>query len=317
MSIFRFALILLVPALAAIIAVSVRALYETGKRVQQLEAERSFVESRFGRIEYVSWGEGPPILVIHGAGGGFDQGRLLAKAVGGDGNRWIAVSRFGYLSSGLPSDPSIVAQAGAFAELLDQLELHQAHILAISGGVPPALKFAELYPDRTGRMVMLSSAPFTPYGPNVENRPVPTWMYSALLGNDVAYWVMTKVGRESLAEAYDARSELRTNLRSEEEAFVQELIDTFLPASQRLDGIRNEVAAVDPELIYELEDIQADVLVVHAHDDRLNPFEIGETVAARIKGARLLPLESGGHLLLGHHAELRNRIEAFFSFTGE
>ena len=214
MSIFRFALILLVPALAAIIAVSVRALYETGKRVQQLEAERSFVESRFGRIEYVSWGEGPPILVIHGAGGGFDQGRLLAKAVGGDGNRWIAVSRFGYLSSGLPSDPSIVAQAGAFAELLDQLELHQVHILAISGGVPPALKFAELYPDRTGRMVMLSSAPFTPYGPNVENRPVPTWMYSALLGNDVAYWVMTKVGRESLAEAYDARSELRTNLRS-------------------------------------------------------------------------------------------------------
>ena len=146
MSIFRFALILLVPALAAIIAVSVRALYETGKRVQQLEAERSFVESRFGRIEYLSWGEGPPILVIHGAGGGFDQGRLLAKAVGGDGNRWIAVSRFGYLGSGLPSDPSIVAQAGAFAELLDQLELHQAHILPNSIQTVPVVWFCCLRP---------------------------------------------------------------------------------------------------------------------------------------------------------------------------
>jgi pimeloyl-ACP methyl ester carboxylesterase len=314
---FHFALILLLLTLTAIIIVSVLPLNETGKHLKQLEAERSFVESRFGRIEYVSWGEGPPVLVIHGAGGGFDQGRLLAKAVGGDGHRWIAVSRFGYLGSDLPSDPSIVAQAGAFAALLDQLELQQVHILAMSGGVPPALKFAELYPERTGRLVLLSSAPFTPYGPNIENRPIPSWMYSLLLGNDVVYWVLTKVARGALAEVYDARAALRANLSSEEAAFVKELIDTFLPASQRLAGILNEAAAVDPELTYELEAIRADILVVHARDDRLNPFEIGETISARIEGARLLPLESGGHLLLGHHAELRDRIEAFFSFPSK
>jgi pimeloyl-ACP methyl ester carboxylesterase len=317
MSSFRIVLILLVPTLVAVIIISVWALNETDKRLKQLEAERSIVESRYGRIEYVSWGEGPPVLVIHGAGGGFDQGRLLAKAVGGDGNRWIAVSRFGYLGSDLPSDPSIVAQAGAFAALLDQLELQQVHILAMSGGVPPALKFAELYPERTGRMVVLSSAPFTPYGPDVKNRPIPTWMYSVLIGNDVAYWVMTKIARGALAEAFDARAELRANLSSQEAAFVQELIDTFLPASQRLAGIRNEAAAVDPELIYDLEDIQVDVIVVHTRDDRLNPFEIGETISSRIKGARLLPLASGGHLVLGHHDELRERIEVFFSFAGE
>ena len=70
----------------------------------------------------------------------------------------------------------------------------------------------------------------------------------------------------------------------------------------------NEAAAVDPSLMYRLDDIESSVLVVHAVDDRLNPFDIGKTLAERIDGSKLLVLETGGHLLLGHHAELRERI---------
>ena len=120
---------------------------------------------------------------------------------------------------------------------------------------------------------------------------------------------MTKVARGQLAEAFDAHADLREGLSDEETLFVRELIHTFLPASRRIDGVNNEGAAVDPAVTYDLEDIRAEVLIVHARDDRLNPFEVGETIDARIPRSRFLALDRGGHLLLGHHAELRREFE--------
>lgn len=46
------------------------------------------------------------MLVIPGSGGGFDQGELLVRAVLGDGFRWLAPSRFGYLRSTVPAGAS-------------------------------------------------------------------------------------------------------------------------------------------------------------------------------------------------------------------
>ena len=313
MTLARALLAMLMLAIAAVAIVSAIAVSEVERLQAQLEAERSLAPTSYGNIEYLSWGAGPSVLVIHGAGGGFDQGRLLAQTLGGEGCRWIAVSRFGYLGSDLPENPSVSAQARAFKELLDQMQIETVHILAMSGGVPPALKFAELFPNRTGQMVLLSSAPFTPFGPDVDDRPIPTWMYSALLGNDIVYWALKRVARNTIEQAFDARDELRTVRIPEEEAFVRDLVDTFLPASKRVKGVLNEGAAVDPSLTYRLDQIGSHVLVVHAADDRLNPFAIGETLAARIRGSEFLGLETGGHLLLGHHAELRERISKYFA----
>jgi hypothetical protein len=35
-----------------------------------------------GPVEYVAWGEGPAVLAIHGAMGGYDQSALLAETIG-------------------------------------------------------------------------------------------------------------------------------------------------------------------------------------------------------------------------------------------
>ena len=283
------------------------------KRASELEAERSLAQTRHGRIEYVRWGDGPPVLVIHGAGGGFDQGRLLADAVGGAGFQFVSVSRFGYLGSNLPADPSPAAQAEAFADLLDHLGISKVSILAMSGGVPPALKFAEIYPDRADRMVLLSSAPFTPFDPDIADRPLPTSAYAALLGNDAAYWALTKVARGPLRSAFDARPELMVDVSAQERLFVEHLIDGFLPASARLAGVENEGAAIDPHATYRLETILAPILVVHTQDDRLNPVRVANELGNRIPAARTIIFKRGGHLLLGHHVELRAQVVRFLS----
>jgi len=75
--------------------------------------------------------------------------------------------------------------------------------------------------------------------------------------------------------------------------------------------LQNEGAAIDPAAVYRLETISIPTLVVHAKDDQINPFSFGEYTAEHIPGAQFLPLDTGGHLLLGHHADVRAQVNRF------
>jgi 2-hydroxy-6-oxonona-2,4-dienedioate hydrolase len=269
------------------------------------------VETAAGPVELAEWGSGPAVLAVHGAGGGYDQGRVLAETLGGDRFHWIAPSRFGYLRSPLAADASTPAQADAFAALLDALGIERVAILAMSGGVPPSLQFALRYPQRTSALVLLSSAPYTPFAAEEQSLPIPAWLYQALFSSDFPFWAIEKIAPSRLAGIFDARVDNRARAREEAEPLLEGILRTFQPVTKRLDGLANEAAAIDPETSYPLTEIAAPALVVHARDDGINPFRIGEYTAERISRAIFVPLESGGHLLIGHQAEVRARVSGF------
>ena len=108
----------------------------------RLEGRSEVFQGRFGPMEYAAAGSGPAILMIHGTGGGFDQGLDFAQPLI---SKWrvIAPSRFGYLRSAFPADPSSESQADAIVELLDQL------------GALSAMQFAIRHPDRCRALVAL------------------------------------------------------------------------------------------------------------------------------------------------------------------
>ncbi len=302
---------------ASALAVMVLSGQEVARRETELARSARTIETRHGTLEYATEGEGPALLVVHGAGGGFDQGLLIGRSFAGQGYRFIAPSRFGYLGSARPNDASTAAQAEAFADLMDELGIERVAILAFSGGVPPALQFAQFYPERTRCLALLSSAPFTPYAPPAETRPLSDWLYQALFGSDAIYWALAKTNRGLLEAAFDARPELVQGLAADEAQMVRTLVDGFLPASRRMAGVLNEGAAIDPAAEYKLEDVRAPMLVVHAQDDRLNAFAVGQAIAGRSPNATLVALPRGGHLLLGAHAEVRARVSAFLAACGE
>jgi pimeloyl-ACP methyl ester carboxylesterase len=277
----------------------------------RLAAESQIVATRHGPIEYTAWGEGPAVLVVHGAGGGYDQGISIARAYGGEGLRWISPSRFGYLRTPLPADASTAAQADVFADLLDALRIERVAILAMSGGVPPSLQFAQRYPERTSALVLLSSAPYTPLTAGEQKLPVPIWVYQALFSSDFPYWLLQKVARPSLEPMFDITPALRAESTPDEQAFIASMVNAFQPVTGRIDGVRNEGAAIDPRARYLVEEITTPTLIIHSRDDHINPFIFGEYTAQHIPGAQFLPLATGGHLLLGHHAEVRARANAF------
>ena len=69
------------------------------------------IETRCGPIEYQEAGTGTPLLMVHGSGGGHDQGMAFAGKLAQRGIRVIAISRFGYLRTPMPVDASPSAQA--------------------------------------------------------------------------------------------------------------------------------------------------------------------------------------------------------------
>ena len=86
------------------------------------------IQTKLGPIVYGTRGEGPPVLVIHGAGGGFDQA-LHTTRMFGQGYHWIAPSRFGYLGTPFPENASPEAQADLHVALLDALEIDRVPII--------------------------------------------------------------------------------------------------------------------------------------------------------------------------------------------
>src|SRR3712207_796876 len=88
---------------------------------RELTAGSRVASTTKGPIEYALLGEGPPVLVAHGIGGGYDQGLLVTRLTDDRPFKLICVSRFGYLRTPMPLDASPEAQADAYAALLDSL----------------------------------------------------------------------------------------------------------------------------------------------------------------------------------------------------
>jgi 2-hydroxy-6-oxonona-2,4-dienedioate hydrolase len=277
----------------------------------RLADSAELAETAAGPVAFATGGAGPPVLAIHGAGGGHDQGRLLAKAFLPEGYRWIAPSRFGYPGAPMPADASTAAQADAFAGLLDALGHDRVTILAMSGGVPPALQLALRHPDRTQSLILLSLAPYAPLTAEEQALPVPLWLYDALFATDLPLWAILRFAPRRLAPMFDARDDLTDRMTGHEAEFLDAMIASFLPVTARRAGLANEGAAIDPEAAINPAAIAAPVLILHARDDRITPVSTATFTAEHIAGAETHLFDTGGHLLLGHHDTARSTIAEF------
>jgi 2-hydroxy-6-oxonona-2,4-dienedioate hydrolase len=151
-AIFRYAVllaILLVIGLVVFVAVTYprfRADIQPN-RERLLSGSDIVTTEEFGDIEYAVQGKGLPVLLVHGAGGGYDQGLLIGENYVGDGHRFIAPSRFGYVRSSIPENGYPAAQADAYAALLDALGVERVGVVAFSDGGPSGLQFALRHPE--------------------------------------------------------------------------------------------------------------------------------------------------------------------------
>jgi pimeloyl-ACP methyl ester carboxylesterase len=140
--------------------------HDLSRARSRLVGRSETIPTASGTLEFAASGNGEPVLVVHGAEGGFDQALDMAGPLLQRGFRLIAPSRFGYLRSASPraqGTPEI--QADAYAELLDRLGISKISAAAVSAGAWSALQFAIRHPQRCRGLVLLVPANYLP--PNV------------------------------------------------------------------------------------------------------------------------------------------------------
>lgn len=269
-----------------------------------------------GPIEFAVGGSGPAVLIVHGAGGGFDQGMAFGAPLT-DRFRVLAMSRFGYLRTPLPEDASPQAQADAHACLLDALEIQQAAVIGASAGAPSAMQFALRHPQRIRALVLLVPAAYAPRpggAPALTAPPLVEFLSNTALRSDFLFWAVTRLARDTVIRSILATPpELVKRANPEEQARIERTLELILPVSARRLGLLNDAAITSTLPRYELEDIKAPTLVISVADDLYGTFEPARYSAAHIPGARFVGYPSGGHLWVGHQQELSTEITTFLS----
>jgi pimeloyl-ACP methyl ester carboxylesterase len=310
-----FRIVLIVIALAGIAAVVFRYLRDirrARKRVDSLGSQ--VIETNCGPIEYARIGEGSPVLVVHGAMGGFDQGLWLAHSFDLSNYQVISISRFGYLRSPLPAGANLDLQADAYASLLDALEIRQAAVFGVSAGATSAIRFAARHPERISALILLS-----PDAPgSVQMSMPPRFIFDTLLRSDFVYWAMVTFFGKSVQNAIGLVPRGYV-LTPENAALIKKIQLGDLPVSNRMDGIIFETYTCDPEFKasvsatspYPLKGIETPVLVINAVDDPIAILENVLRLADQLPKARLFVVPEGGHFLFGHTEEAKAEIAQF------
>lgn len=292
MAILKWAGVASVAALLTTLAVFEVDMSRAHRRVASGSA---VVPSPFGDIEVAEGGSGPDVLVVHGSGGGFDQGALIAQAVLGDGVHWIAPSRFGYLRSALPDGATWDDQADAYAALLDNIGVDTVAVVAFSQGGPSALLFAALHPERVSSLTLVSCGVASQSAGEQADASQKGNALARVFQSDLLYWGLSTFGERQLMGLMGATDEIVAGLTTDQRALVHRVIDGMNPVSSRSAGVAFDNRATMPG--ERIADIRAPTLVVHATDDTLQLFGNAEFAAATIPGARLIQFEHGGHLL--------------------
>jgi pimeloyl-ACP methyl ester carboxylesterase len=307
--------IVLLIAGAAALAVVLAYRRDMARTLERISKGSQLAQTPCGPIEYASAGEGDPVLIVHGAGGGIDQGMDAAKGLADAGFRVVAVSRFGYLHTPLPADASPAAQADAHACLLDALGIKRAAIVGASAGAPSSIQFALRHPERCTALVLLVPAVYVPRpggAPPLSTPARTEFLFDTALGSDFLYWTWMRLASRTLVGAILATPpEVLEKADADERARAAQMLEHTLPVSARRPGLVNDARVVLSLPRYDLECIRVPTLVLAVADDRFGIYEAARYTAEHIPDARFVGYPTGGHVWIGHHKEIMGEIAAF------
>ncbi len=311
-------------AALGLLALAASVVYYAYQRDIRRERERvasgsEVVQTRCGPIEYAAMGDGPAVLIFHGAGGGFDQPLDAARELAARGFRVVTLSRFGYLRTPRPADASAVAQADAHACLLDALQIKRAAIVGVSAGAPSSMQFALRHPDRCTALVLLVPLAYAPRSdaPLAKPQAVARFMLEHAVKSDFFFWLAMQAAPSTVVRNILAvPPEALARADAAEQARIARLMRQILPLSERQQGLLNDIAVASSLPRYELERIAVPALVISLEDDLYGTFESARYTAQHIPAAKFVSFPTGGHLRAGRHAEILSKMHDFFARSG-
>lgn len=281
---------------------------------RRIAARSSVVDTPSGALEYAVAGRGAPLMMIHGTGGGFDQGLLFASGLRDAGFQIVAPSRFGYLGSAFPDDPSPARQADALAGLLDHLGLDRIAVAGGSAGALSAAEFALRHPGRCTHLVLIVPAANLTGQDPVEFSALQRAAVGRVLTSDAWFWAFATLAPDVLLRTLLATDPALLSRVSAAERQRADLIRSgLMPISRKTRGVLNDGHWAGAPTETRFADIAVPTLILSCEDDLFGTAATSRLLAARVPGARLTVFPDGGHIWLGRDAEMTAAIASFIA----
>ncbi len=272
-----------------------------------------FLKTRDGAdLYYKSWGDGPPVILIHGwpltADTWDDTGLILAD----NGFRVIAYDRRGFgRSEQTWSGYDYDSLADDLADVITELKANNAGLVGFSMGGGEVARYMSRYQGKS-----VSAA--------------------VLVSSVVPYMLQTQDNPDGVPEK--TFQEMTTAMLKDRATFFAEFFNDFYSVGLVSKGVSKEVlewsrsqamkaslkATLDCAQSFAFTDFRGDLeafkvptLIIHGTDDRTVPIDAtGRAAAAGIPGAHLIEYSNAPHGLFATHKHtLNDDLLAFLSRT--
>ncbi len=193
-------------------------------------------------LNYKEFGQGEPVIILHGLFGTLDNWQTVAKQLAKD--YWVfIVDQRNHGRSPHVDDLDYILMAEDLKEFMDQHWIPKAHIIGHSMGGKTAMQFAFDYPDMIDKLVVVDIGPG-------ENKAGHGMIFDALLSLDLSNIANRTAAEDHLKEKieeYGVRQFLLKNLsRSKEGGYKWKM---NLHAIHQ--NYQNILATVEGDSVYE------------------------------------------------------------------
>ena len=245
-------------------------------------------------VAYVSGGDGPPLLLIHGIGGDWRTWEPVLEGLA-QHHRVVAVDLPGHGGSAKGAgDYSLGALASALRDLCGALGIDRATVVGHSLGGGVAMQFSYQFPERCERLVLVSSGGL---GPDVG---LPLRM-ATLPGSALVLSVAAPAARSLINVAASAGRTLRLRPAPDAEFYARtfaaladaETRAAFLGTLRGVVGTRGQLVDARDRLYLAQ---HMPTLIIWGERDAMLPVSHGQAAHEAMPGSVLEIFENAGHL---------------------
>lgn len=259
------------------------------------------------RYHVESCGSGDPLLLLHGFTGDATTWTPFCE-VWGRHSLLIMPDIIGHGKTESPENPeryTIEAVATDLRLLLDEMKIEKADLLGYSMGGRLALTFALLFPERVGKLVLVSSSPgLEKEGERKQRRlkdaELAEFIQQKGIVDFVDYWENIPLFATMNSASASARAAIRAQrLRQSTKGLANSLIGMGTGAQ--------------PSWWRELSQLSCEVLLITGEmDDKF--CRIADQMAAEIKNCHRITINNGGHAIhVEEHEKFGTIVSGFLT----
>jgi pimeloyl-ACP methyl ester carboxylesterase len=258
------------------------------------------------RVNYVEMGEGPPVVLIHGLSGCW-QNWLENVPHLARNHRVIAIDLAGFGDSELPQEEISIPGYGRFVDaFLGEIGIERAALVGNSMGGFIAAEVAISHPSRVEKLVLVSAAGLMRFG----NRRQAMVDRAARLFHPAATAVVAR--REYLVKRPKLRRRILYGIVRYPERIEPELVYEVASGAGK-PGFLDALAAIaNYDFRDRLPAVSVPTLIVWGRNDWIVPVSGAYEYERMIPGARRVIFEETGHLpMLERPARFNQLVEEF------